>query len=382
MDDYNEIVLKHGPWSVSKVGVLNSCGKQYLHKYVEKLSEGKKSDASRVGVVAHAVIEAGLRTPGIDLHSVMREQAEINQLAREELITSSAKLSAIQDFLDRITTFKANNGVTGEYIEHQLAISPTHTAVPFKVTETTHPDLWSGQLHWLGGDLVEPVLEQGAVFPPQGVSARAAYVVIPQGLFKGFFEVLEVDAGTLRLAAFPPPEAQKAIQAGTLNFSEMLESSFIKGGIASKPLLRGVIDHAMRTSDDYLIVLDHKSGKKKPIAEHSTQFYAYMALALVNFPWVQGVQSGIHYIGEPKVDWFPRFDGKPGAWQRDEISRTMFPWLRQFLNRTALKLGVVDTGAPRAETGWQCGFCGYLAHCEPGQAKVKERAQRKGDANV
>ena len=125
-NEYIEIVLKHAPWSVSKVGVLNLCGKQYLHKYVEKLTEGKKSDSSRVGVVAHAVIEAGLRTPGIDLHAVMREQGEANQLSREELITCSAKMSAIQDFLDRITEFKKNNGVT-EIVEienrgHSLTI--------------------------------------------------------------------------------------------------------------------------------------------------------------------------------------------------------------------------------------------------------------------
>ncbi len=372
-NEYNEVVLKHAPWSISKVGVLNLCGKQYLHKYVEKLPEGKKSDSSRVGVVAHAVIEAGLRIPGIDLHAVMREQGEANQLSREELITCSAKMSAIQDFLTRVTDFKKNNGVTDEFVEHQLAISPLHTAVPFKVSSETPPDVWHGELLWLGDDLVELVgTTTGSL---NGLAARAAYVVVPKGAFKGAYEIVDVgETTTLRLAAFPPPYDPK---------STPIESvARIECGIALKPLLRGVVDHAMRTSDDFLIVLDHKSGKKKPIGEHSTQFYAYMALALVNFPGLKGVQSGIHYIGEPKVDWFPRFDGKPGAWTRDEIVRTMFPWLRQFLNRTALKLGVVDTGAPRAETGWQCSFCGFSAHCEQGRAEIEKRARRKGEANV
>lgn len=375
-NEYTEIVLKHAPWSVSKVGVLNLCGKQYLHKYVEKLTEGKKSDSSRVGVVAHAVIEAGLRTPGIDLHAVMREQGEANQLSREELITCSAKMSAIQDFLDRVTDFKKNNGVTDEYIEHQLAISPAHEAVPFKVTPESPPDVWRGELRWIGGDLVELV---GATTEGlTGLAARAVYVVVPKGALKGAFEVVEVGATTLRLAAFPPaPDPNAPVPVPPAAPGDVVE-----GGVTTKPLLRGVVDHAMRTGDDFLIVLDHKSGKKKPIGEHSTQFYAYMALALVNFPWIKGVQSGIHYIGEPKVDWFPRFDGKPGAWTRDEIVRTMFPWLRQFLNRTALKLGLVDTGAPKAETGWQCSFCGFPAHCEQGRAEIEKRARRKGETNV
>lgn len=375
-NEYNQTVLKHAPWSVSKVGVLNLCGKQYLHKYVEKLTEGKKSDSSRVGVVAHAVIEAGLNTPGIDLQTILREQADTHQLTREELITCSAKMSAIQDFLDRITKFKAANGVTDEYIEHQLAISPLHEAVPFKITPDTPPDIWKGPLRWLGDDRVEIV--DGTTESIVNLRTYGTYAVIPKGAFKGVFDVVEIGETWLRLAAFPPPPDLKALVPAV----PVAPQDVVEGGITTKPLLRGVIDHAMRTSDDFLIVLDHKSGKKKPIGEHATQFYAYMALALANFPWVKGVQSGIHYIGEPKVDWFPKFDGTSGAWLREDIVRTVFPWLRQFINRTSTKLGLVETGAPRAETGWQCNFCGFAAHCEQGRAEIEKRARRKGEANV
>lgn len=292
MSTYSEHVLRQAPWSISKVGVLDLCMKQFMHKYIEKLKEGKKSGASRVGVVAHAILEDGLRTPNADLQSVLRTQAEEQQLSREELIEVSAKMSPIADFIKRIETFKANNGVVEEFIEHKLALNERHEAC-------------------------------------------------------SFFETKDAD-----------------------------------GNITSKPLLRGVVDHAMRTSDDFLIVLDHKSGRKKDIGEHSTQFYAYMALATAAFPWLKGVQAGINYIGEPKVDWFPRFDNRPGAWTREEIVRIVFPWLQQFLNRTAVKLSQIDAGNVRPETGWQCLYCGFSSVCEKGQEELDRRARRKSAPNL
>jgi CRISPR/Cas system-associated exonuclease Cas4 (RecB family) len=292
MSTYSEHVLRQAPWSISKVGVLDLCMKQFLHKYIEKLKEGKKSGASRVGVVAHAILEDGLRTPNADLQSVLRTQAEEQQLSREELIEVSAKMSPIADFIKRIETFKTNNGVVEEFIEHKLALNERHESC-------------------------------------------------------SFFETKD--------------EA---------------------GNITSKPLLRGVIDHAMRTSDDFLIVLDHKSGRKKDIGEHSTQFYAYMALATAAFPWLKGVQAGINYIGEPKVDWFPRFDNRPGAWTREEIVRIVFPWLQQYLNRTAVKLSQIEAGNVRPETGWQCLYCGFSSVCEKGQEELDRRARRKSAPNL
>jgi hypothetical protein len=292
MSTYSEHVLRQAPWSISKVGVLDLCMKQFLHKYIEKLKEGKKSGASRVGVVAHAILEDGLRTPNADLQSVLRTQAEEQQLSREELIEVSAKMSPIADFIKRIETFKTNNGVVEEFIEHKLALNERHESC-------------------------------------------------------SFFETKD--------------EA---------------------GNITSKPLLRGVVDHAMRTSDDFLIVLDHKSGRKKDIGEHSTQFYAYMALATAAFPWLKGVQAGINYIGEPKVDWFPRFDNRPGAWTREEIVRIVFPWLQQYLNRTAVKLSQIEAGNVRPETGWQCLYCGFSSVCEKGQEELDRRARRKSAPNL
>lgn len=292
MSTYSPLVLQQAPWSISKVGMLDLCVKQFKHKYIEKLQEGKKSGASRIGVVAHAILEGGLGTPGADLNRLLTEQAEREALSREELIEVSAKLSPIADFIKRIEVFKQNNGVSEEFIEHKLAINEKHEACPF------------------------------------------------------------------------------------------FESKDASGAVTSKPLLRGVIDHAMRTSDDFLIVLDHKSGKKKDIGEHSTQFYAYMAMSVANFPWLRGVQAGINYIGEPKVDWFPRFDNRPGAWTREEIVRIVFPWLQQYLNRTTTKLAQIESGEIRPETGWQCLYCGYASACEKGQEELQRRAKRKAQPNL
>lgn len=143
-------------------------------------------------------------------------------------------------------------------------------------------------------------------------------------------------------------------------------------------VLRGVIDHALLTRSGVLVVIDHKSGKRKPIAQHSTQFYAYMALVYANFPHVQGVQSAINYFGAPRLDWFPKFGGASGPWPRVDIERHVFPWLNKYLNGLTRQLAVVDSGEPPAETGWQCEWCGYVSQCESGAATVAERRAKRG----
>lgn len=143
-------------------------------------------------------------------------------------------------------------------------------------------------------------------------------------------------------------------------------------------LFRGVIDDALWTDDDVLIVIDHKSGRKKPITEHSTQFYAYMGLVVSNFPEIRGVQCAINYFGEPRLDWFPRFDGSSGPWTREEIHLHVVPWVESYLNRLTKRLTVLDSGARDPETGWQCEYCGYVDQCAEGAEHAAKRRSKRG----
>jgi CRISPR/Cas system-associated exonuclease Cas4 (RecB family) len=274
---FDERVLKHGPWSISKANLLDLCGAQYAYKYVEKMKEGRKSSSSRVGVVAHALLEAELTKGGQDLPALLQNAIEKEGLTSDEQREVRTRLPAIADFGTRIRRFKEANDVQQEFVEHQLAIRPDFSRTTF----------------------------------------------------------------------------------------------FDKSG-----LLRGVLDHGMITRDNVMIVLDHKSGKKKKIEEHSTQFYAYMLMVMANFP-VVAVQCGINYIGSEQVDWFPRQNGESGAWTREEVS-TLRPWLEHYLNKSVRKLQLIDEHHAEPETGWQCDYCGYVDACNVGLAEVERRRMKRG----
>lgn len=279
--EFDERVLKHAPWSISKANLLGLCPRQYVFKYVEKRTEGKKSTAARIGVAAHSLLEAALKdTMGHDeLLLVAAELAEKNVLTSQEEAQIVAHVPGVLDYVARVAQFKEAYGVRQELIEEKLAVD-----------------------------------------------------------------------------------------------RELNGCSFFDN---TRAILRGVLDHGLWTGEDTLVLIDHKSGRKKPINEHATQFYAYMVLAIGCFPTLRGVQCGINYFGEPRCDWFPRFNGDDGEWTRQEIEQHARPWLQRYLNATSKRLAVIDQGVSTPETGWQCEYCGYVDACPEGQLKVDDRkAQR------
>jgi RecB family exonuclease len=150
--------------------------------------------------------------------------------------------------------------------------------------------------------------------------------------------------------------------------------------------LRGVMDHAMITADKIMVIIDHKTGRKKPITEHSTQFFAYMLMAASNFPDIVGVQCAINYVGTDAVDWFPKSNGDHGVWTRDEIHKLRV-WLEHYLNRTHNPLAVLEALGPEeaasTSTNVLCGWCGYLNRCDAGREYVeKKRAARESKTDL
>jgi RecB family exonuclease len=138
---------------------------------------------------------------------------------------------------------------------------------------------------------------------------------------------------------------------------------FDKGG-----LLRGVIDLALITGDNMLIVVDHKTGKPKPITFHYEQMYSYALMGVAHFP-VRAVQGTIHYVGETELS---RMNGMT----RDYIDSELRPWLVKYLNRLVEKIALVEAGNPPHNTGWMCEWCPYVF--EPECPEGKAHVQRKG----
>lgn len=145
--------------------------------------------------------------------------------------------------------------------------------------------------------------------------------------------------------------------------------------------LRGLIDYGMITQDNVLIIIDHKTGRKKPIAEHNAQFFTYMLLALAEYD-VKAIQCGINYTKSDKIDWQLHKDGSTRPWLKEEINIYVRKWLVNYLNSFEQKLLLLDQKIIKPKTGWQCEYCGFADKCEEGQKeieiRVKNRAEKEG----
>lgn len=275
-------VLQHAPWSVSKSDALSRCTHLYQLKYILKAKEESKHSASKLGTAAHQVLEIALTQPGSDLGELAKSASETFGLVTEEERELNTKLPAISGFVTRIRKFKAEQGVTAEFLEAKVAIDANYKSV-------------------------------------------------------GFFD--------------------------------------------RRVLLRGVMDQIIITDKKIAVIIDHKTGRKKRIAEHSTQFFAYMLMAAANYDIV-GAQCAINYVGTDAVDWFPKSNGDHGVWSLDDIRR-LRGWLEAYLNQNSRSLGVLEDLGPEEAAPTNpnilCGWCGYLNRCEPGRASVEARKKTKSN---
>lgn len=147
---------------------------------------------------------------------------------------------------------------------------------------------------------------------------------------------------------------------------------------SNKSLLRGIIDYGMITKENILVIIDHKTGKKRPIAEHSTQFNAYMLLTLAAFD-VDAIQCGIHYVGAKDVAWGLHRDGSNRPWLKEEIKVYTRKWLVNYLNALEPKVNSLMNKQINHKTGWQCAWCSYSDRCPEGQAEITRRQEEKNE---
>lgn len=142
---------------------------------------------------------------------------------------------------------------------------------------------------------------------------------------------------------------------------------------------RGIVDYGMVLDTRGIVIVDHKSGKFKPIEKHQKQLDSYAVLASANLPQIKMVKAGIHYMKTQKLDWHaPR--------TRDVIDKMLKSWLTRLLTERANRLSVFEpTLTPL------CNWCDYKTRCPEGLAfaeewlakkKEKERGARKTRAEA
>ena len=147
-----------------------------------------------------------------------------------------------------------------------------------------------------------------------------------------------------------------------------------------RAILRGVVDHGLQLENGLLIVIDHKSGKRKPVQEHEAQFSAYKLMAAAQHPEIIGVQCAIHYIGNPELQWgIGPISKAPAPWLRKDIEKTLRPWLVHWLNARTPALQEAAQENPPGKPGWPCDYCGYVSRCPEGLVQVQARRAKRGE---
>lgn len=127
---------------------------------------------------------------------------------------------------------------------------------------------------------------------------------------------------------------------------------------APDAFFRGIVDYAMITSSNYLIVIDHKSGRRHPVDYYARQLDSYAVLGAAEMPQVKGVHASLHYMKSRDLDWHEMR-------KIDVISSMLVYAQRDLLTRRANDLVGF---APKVNKF--CKWCDYLAHCETGKASL------------
>lgn len=124
---------------------------------------------------------------------------------------------------------------------------------------------------------------------------------------------------------------------------------------------RGIFDLAVllrRNGQQYLVIIDHKSGDPKDITEYMDQLNAYLVMAVCLYPDLAGAQAAIHWLRaeeeleQPVVEWTP-------LRSRSYIDAQVVPWLHQYLSDA--QVAAEASQAPTA--GWYCEFCDFRHLC-------------------
>jgi len=120
---------------------------------------------------------------------------------------------------------------------------------------------------------------------------------------------------------------------------------------------RGVMDLILSTEDGSIVILDHKSGNPPSshtdaLDQHRAQLKLYTLAALLLYPDLKGVQTGLHYLASEEIVWDTKM--VLPSMIREEV----MPWYPQFLNEAGL---AAENATPKS--GWKCKFCEFISQC-------------------
>lgn len=115
MYEISELARKYSPWSFSKMETAEACPAQWRHKHLLKTAAAPAPSDTKVGIVAHAILEHRLQgKPAGHAHKEAVEQTPLTTQERESLRMLN---ESCDDFLKRFDKFCKTQNVQQVFIE-------------------------------------------------------------------------------------------------------------------------------------------------------------------------------------------------------------------------------------------------------------------------
>lgn len=126
-------IMKHAPWAITKVGLVEQCAWRFTQKYVLKRWDVEQpGPEARMGVAVHKYLEARLQgRPPREALQLAEHNGELTSDEYEALLT---RRDGMESFVVRIEAFRKKQGISqrGVLTEKELAVRVDFSATGYK----------------------------------------------------------------------------------------------------------------------------------------------------------------------------------------------------------------------------------------------------------
>jgi hypothetical protein len=127
--EISALARKYAPWSFSKMETSESCPAQFGHKHIAKTAASAAPSDTKVGIVAHAVLEH--RVLGKPAEEARKVAVDKTPLTSSEVESLHMLNECMDEFLARFDRFCKTQGVTKVFVEADWGITDTYEPAGF-----------------------------------------------------------------------------------------------------------------------------------------------------------------------------------------------------------------------------------------------------------
>lgn len=119
----NQEILKHLPWSYSKLETARKCPFSFNRRYIDKVpAPYVENEAAKIGRMMHEILENCLK--GQNINDAYKKVCIVkNQLTTHEMERCVGFRPRVISFLEKIKDFEIGNAVSRKFVEIDVAIT-------------------------------------------------------------------------------------------------------------------------------------------------------------------------------------------------------------------------------------------------------------------